>query len=597
MFRTFKTSDCRKLQELSGSGWTFTPLEGSNIGAENYSEKVNVHPNLGKSYKVSVPGCIENIPSFESFRGTGRYEKTFVADGNIRLVFKGVSHTGTVFLDGKELGRHYNAYTPFEFVIKNLPQALHKLEVVVDHRFGEDSALHVPNDYMTYLGITRGVFTQTLGDAFIDYFHVTPILNDGKWQLKVSIRVTNLLNEDLKVHLEVEMPELIEDYDASLHKGSKGPILDKCLNLKPYEGLVTTEIVSLEDVSQSFKSEQISLWSPEHPALYSIKARLVEAGEIIDDNIERFGFRTIETKGSHILLNGKMLRIKGFCRHEDHPMFGCALPFQAMDYDLQLIKDMGANAIRTSHYPNDELFLDLCDERGILVWEENHARGLSEEQMRNPNFESQAEMCIEEMIKNHINHPSIIIWGILNECASDTEYGRQCYAKQYELIRSMDSTRPCSSASCKFMNDICLDLPDIVSYNLYPEWYVEKSSKDWVSENYDWVQKQSGSSGKPFLITEIGAGAIYGYRSPIRSKWTEEYQAEALSHQISAVLQKEGCSGIFIWQFCDARISFEWFQTRPRTMNNKGVVDEYRRPKLSYDVVKELYSSYSDYFE
>lgn len=96
-------------------------------------------------------------------------------------------------------------------------------------------------------------------------------------------------------------------------------------------------------------------------------------------------------------------------------------------------------------------------------------------------------------------------------------------------------------------------------------------------------------------MTEIGAGAIYGYRTPTMCKWSEEYQAKALEDQITGVLEQEGCNGIFIWQFCDVRISFEWFSTRPRTMNNKGIVDEYRRRKLSYDVVKRLYHSYSDY--
>ena len=96
-------------------------------------------------------------------------------------------------------------------------------------------------------------------------------------------------------------------------------------------------------------------------------------------------------------------------------------------------------------------------------------------------------------------------------------------------------------------------------------------------------------------MTEICAGAIYGYRTPTMCKWSEEYQAKALEDQITGVLEQEGCNGIFIWQFCDVRISFEWFSTRPRTMNNKGIVDEYRRRKLSYDVVKRLYHSYSDY--
>ena len=259
-----------------------------------------------------------------------------------------------------------------------------------------------------------------------------------------------------------------------------------------------------------------------------------------------------------------------------------------MDYDLNLFADTGANAVRMSHYPNDSLFLDLCDEKGFFVWEENHARGFSEDMMRNPNFDRQCADCIDEMIRDHFNHPSIIIWGILNECASETEYGRGCYERQFRQIKALDPSRPTSFASCKHYKDICFDLPDIVSMNIYPLWYHDAPVKEYLDDLYNWIQTTEGA-GKPFLITEIGAGAVYGMRSPNMDKWTEEYQEYALSEQIQAVLGKEGCSGIFIWQFCDVRVSREWFKTRPRSLNNKGIVDEYRRPKLAYQTVRKLF--------
>lgn len=118
------------------------------------------------------------------------------------------------------------------------------------------------------------------------------------------------------------------------------------------------------------------------------------------------------------------------------------------------------------------------------------------------------------MITAHYNHPSIYIWGILNECASDTEYGRECYSEQYELIKSLDPYRPRSSASCRFKTDICLGYPEVVSYNIYPKWYHDVPVEDYLDELYQWIQNESEGTGKPFLITEIGAGAIYGYRTP-----------------------------------------------------------------------------------
>ena len=556
MIRTFCTNRIRKTTELSGCLWKFSPCPGELAG---------------KSYPVAVPCCWESLPDFSAYRGVGVFTREFYAKGTIRLVFKGVSHTAKVCVDGNQVGSHYNAFTPFSIVVKGLAEGSHKLEVYADNTFSEDSALHVPNDYMSYGGISRGVVLEELEEAYIEYVHGVPVKEENGWKVKTAVKVNSVSEEDraYKLAVQVEGQDVVTE-EVILKAGQ--------------------EVV----IEKEIKAVDVETWEIEHPTLYQISAVLI-ASQPMDDLIDRFGYREVIVSGKDILLNGKKIRIKGFCRHEDHPMYCCALPFAAIQQDLQIAKDLGANAIRTSHYPNDELFLDLCDEQGIWVWEENHARGLSLEQMQNPNFERQAEDCIREMITAHINHPSIIIWGILNECASETEYGYECYKKQYELIHQMDTSRPRSSASCKFKTDLCFGLPDIVSYNIYPEWYHDSPVGEYLADLYQWVQTGSEGAGKPFLITEIGAGAIYGYRTPSMCKWSEEYQAKALENQITGVLGQEGCSGIFIWQFCDVRISFEWFNFRPRTMNNKGIVDEYRRRKLAYDVVKRLYHSYSDY--
>ncbi|UUZ91978.1 hypothetical protein LJK87_41940 [Paenibacillus sp. P25] len=185
----------------------------------------------------------------------------------------------------------------------------------------------------------------------------------------------------------------------------------------------------------------VEAWSPRSPRLYELELRLFTAEDgasPMDDLIERVGFRTVTTKKGRIQINGEDIVLQGFNRHEDHPLVGAAFPLPLMAKDLDLMADMGANSVRTSHYPNDERFLDLCDERGFCVWEENHARGLSLEQMRNPNFIRQCEQVNKEMVLQHGNHPSIVIWAILNECASDTEEGRVHYKRQLEQIRALD---------------------------------------------------------------------------------------------------------------------------------------------------------------
>lgn len=557
MIRTFDTHQVREQKELTSCLWEFTPCQGENAG---------------KTYKVAMPSCWETYPDFGNYRGEAIYKTTFRAEGNIRLEFKGVSHTATVYVDGEEVARHYNAYTAFEVIVRDLEEGEHVLEVKADNRFSEESALHIPNDYMTYGGITRPVVLELIDDVYINYVHVTPYTcGENCWDTEVKVKLTNISDEAKNVTVSYEFMQ----WGAT-----------ECITIEANSEFEVGS-VSLADMYD------VEVWEPENPKLYNIYVTLSQDNCVIDDMIDRFGFREVKVEGKQILINGKAPRIKGVCRHEDHPQFGCALPYAAMAADLEIIKHLGANSVRTVHYPNDEIFLDLCDEMGILVWEENHARGLSLEDMQNPNFEPQAEKVIEEMIELHYNHPSIYIWGILNECASETEYGKECYRKQFELIKSLDTSRPTSFASCKFKTDVCFGLPDVVSFNIYPLWYHNTPMDEYLNDLYGWIQNDTEGTDKPFLITEVGAGGIYGYRNNYNSKWTEDYQAETLEKQLTAIFDFEDCQGVYIWQFCDVRVSDEWFHARPRTMNNKGIVDEFRRRKLCYNVVKQIYESVS----
>ena len=558
MLRTFETHKIRKYRELTGSNWTFTALSGDMAK---------------ESFPVFTPSNWESYPGFFEYRGCADYITDFRANGNLRLIFEGVSHTAKVYVDDEFVTEHYNAYTPFDAIIKNVEDITHTLKINVDNSFGEKSALHIPNDYMTYGGINRPIALEEISDVFVRFAHVSTKMADASlsWEVTVEISLQNITDS-------VKTVSVISEFAAQ----------------KITWDNVTVPADSALILRNSVICDNITEWSPENPHLYEINTVLYENGIATDDLIDRFGFREIRISGKKILLNNKPILIKGFCRHEDHPEFCAALPAQAMAYDLDLIRDMGANSVRTSHYPNDERFLDMCDERGILVWEENHARGLSLSDMQNPNFEPQAEKVICEMIEAHFNHPSIYIWGILNECASETEYGRECYKKQLALIKSLDSTRPTSFASCKFKTDICLDLPDVVSYNIYPLWYHNTPVKEYLNDLYSWVQNETGGNGKPFMITETGAGGIYGVHTPYDEKWTEEYQAKVVKEQISTILANENCCGVYIWQFCDVRVSREWFHVRPRCMNNKGIVDEYRRKKLAYKEVKEIFEEYGN---
>lgn len=551
MIRLFDTHRIRQVCELDGM-WGLR-MDG-----------------FDKEYTLPVPAVWEQHPDFLAHRGKGTYtRKVYIKkDGNIRLEFKGVSHTAKVYFDGREIAEHYNAFTPFSAVIKNVEAGEHEIRVMVDNTFGEHSALHVPNDYYTYGGITRPVALETVPDTWIKSIRFTPYIKDGRWNAAVDVTVVNLSDVEQTVTV-----------NASL-AGDK------------MTGDVTIEANSEATVKFDERFDDAKAWSDKKPELYYLNAVLSVNGEAIDDLIERVGFRTVEVRGTRLYLNGEPFYMKGFNRHEDYAVDGCAVTLQHIVQDMDLMQDMNANAVRTCHYPNDERFLDLCDERGIFVWEENHARGFVLEQMQNPNFERQCEDCIREMIENHYNHPSIVIWGILNECASETEDGRRMYADQYAQIRSMDRSRPVTSATCRHFTDICLDLPDVVSFNMYTKWYEDDDIADRNEREIEWIRK-SGGEDKPIIVSEVGAAAMYGYRDRSMCKWSEEYQAQLLRDSLEVYMNDDRISGVFIWQFADCRVTAEggWFASRARCHNNKGIVDEYRRPKLAYDTVKKIFKN------
>ncbi len=551
MLRLFETHNVRQYKLMEGT-WDFKA------------------PHKDKIYKIPVPSCWEENPDFYTYRGTATYTREIDVqnDCNLRLVFKGVSHTADVYFDDEFVTHHYNAYTPFDGIIKDVKKGIHTVRVEVDNSFSEKSALHIPNDYFTYGGIIRSCAYEMLGDCYIKNVKFTPVYENGSWYGRIVATVTNLSATDKTVDLSVNLCNKTTEFNS-----------------------VTIEAGATATLEATEAYSDVLVWSNENPNLYYIKSELSENGQVIDDLIDRTGFRTSSTCGKKIMVNGESVYLKGFNRHEYHGSAGCSLPLNLMVKDIEIMLEVGCNAVRFSHYPNDELFIDLCDEYGLLVWEENHARGLYLPDMQNPNFEKQCEDCINEMIEEHYNHPSIIVWGILNECASETPEGREMYKKQYEQIKSLDTSRPTTSATCRYFTDICLDLPDIPALNIYSEWYFEdKGVVEDFTDTIEWMRK-SGAYDKPIIMSEFGGAAIYGYRDPAHRKWSEERQADIIENCLDLYMSSPETAGVFIWQFTDCRVTDEghWFGSRARCHNNKGIYDEYRRPKLAAEVVKKYF--------
>ncbi|MBQ3427460.1 MAG: hypothetical protein IJH37_10020 [Clostridia bacterium] len=304
MTRLFETHYIRQTQELGGM-WDFR--------MEGYS----------KDYRLPVPSVWEQHPDFLSHRGHGTYSKKIYVKktGNIRLEFKGVSHTADVYFDGERIAHHYNAFTPFSAVVRNVTKGGHEIKVEVNNTFGEHSALHTPNDYYTYGGITRPVVLESISDAWIKNVRFTPYMKDGKWNAKIEVLIANESDAPQSVNISSTLAGKEMSSDVSIGADDEALVVFD----EEFDGIIT--------------------WSREEPKLYLLNTVLSVNGKDIDDLIERVGFRIVEVRDTKIYLNGEPMYMKGFNRHEDYAVDGCAVTMQHMVQDMDLMQDMNANAV------------------------------------------------------------------------------------------------------------------------------------------------------------------------------------------------------------------------------------------------------------
>jgi beta-glucuronidase len=314
----------------------------------------------------------------------------------------------------------------------------------------------------------------------------------------------------------------------------------------------------------SFVLPDARIWTLDDPALYELIVR-VDDGKHSDTVIERFGIRIVGTDKGQITLNGQPVKLLGYNRHESHPQFGPALPYSQLVQDLQILKDLNCNFIRGSHYPQDQRFLDLCDESGFLFFEESFSWQHNDRHFSRPDFMEDMELQNRLMVRNSYNHPSVIMWGFLNEGDSHKESSRQAYESCFRAIREEDRTRLITYATNHPLDDLYLELCDVISINTYPGWYEmdDEDPAEEVTRPLDRINQEinlliehknsSNHKNKPLILSEIGAGAIYGWRDSLRSHWTEGYQEDYLETVCTRICEDDALAGVALWQFCDGR--------------------------------------------
>ena len=495
-----------------------------------------------------VPGCADAGKGEPRKKQRGFFRREVVCDGgDTLLTIDGMALRGEVRWDGVTVGKSELPFACEKFRFDAGKPGRHELMIITDNFTWDrlqDQHLALADFY---------VHTGIFGDVTLEQIHPGDVS---------GIAVIPLDHRTGKVEIRVEFFDIAPEKLSVSFDGGKAIEL-------PCSPVLHLEVPDFQ------------VWECDNPHLHSVT---------VNGKSVSFGIRTLDWSGKRLLLNGKAIKLLGVNRHECHPDFGAATPLGLQASDLFKLKQAGFNFIRGSHYPQRKSFLDLCDRLGMLVWEETIGSGATAAQLQTPEFVNLQKKQCRKMVEKSINHPSVIIWGCLNETATDQPCSRKVLQELINEFHNCDPSRPASFASCKGDADLCLDLPDILAFNTYPGWKIDRNAtvNDLEKVEPALLELAAKYPHRPIIISEIGAAGISGDRSGLH--WSENYQAELDEIAVQTVIKNDRFSGIALWQFCDTGsfIEGELMQYRPRCFNNKGIVDEYRRPKMAYLALKKL---------
>jgi beta-glucuronidase len=336
-----------------------------------------------------------------------------------------------------------------------------------------------------------------------------------------------------------------------------------------------------------------ALWSPDSPSLYQLTVELASDGSVFDRYSLPIGIRTVTVDGDALLLNGRPIILTGFGRHEDFPVTGRGLVPAVIVKDYALMKWMGANSFRTTHYPYSEQMMDLADRLGFLVIDETPAVGLF---FQEEGLERRLALCrqyTQEMIARDKNHPSVIMWSLANEPHSLRPAAKPFFRQLYDLAKALDPTRPVTVVSCMGLGEEAFEFLDVMCLNRYFGWYSQSGQLEegcsLLSAELDALYDRYS---KPLILTEFGADAVPGHHAQPPEMFSEEYQAEMLTKYIGVLNSKPFVVGQHVWNLCD----FKTGQAVHRVggINFKGVFTRDRRPKLAAHRLRELWGGKGD---
>lgn len=561
---------------------------------------------------ITIPHCYNAFdavdPDIAYYQGPAWYKTIIETDnpykkGRTILHFEGAGQKTDVFLYTKKIASHIGGYDEFKVdlteAIKDyrasFPNSGNKIPIAVRCDNSRDAEM-IPSDlsdFNLYGGLYRDVNLIYLPEVSVLQLLSDYNLSDNFKETELSISVSLMGN------LETVTPV---SFNIQLQNPANEIVKEIKFASEPWEGV--------KEVAK-FRVKNPSLWNPETPSLYKLKVSLNNEQSIT----ENIGFRKVEfiPKGP-LLVNGERLLLRGTHRHEDHAGLGAAMPKKLMCKEMLMMKSMGVNFIRLGHYQQSSYILDLCDSLGIFVWEEiPWCRG----GLGGDAYQEQARRMLINMIAQHYNHPSVIIWGLGNENDWPGDFDDfdtlkiQAFMSQLnDLAHSLDPNRKTAIRRC----DFCKNIIDVYSPSIWAGWYRGKYI------NYKEVSYSEAMEVNHFLHVEWGASNHAGRHSEdpdigldqIRSisaderdgdflmtggdarvskdgDWSETYACNLIDWHLKEQESMDWLTGTAYWPFKDFSTPLRPENPVPY-VNQKGVVQRDFTPKEAFYVFQSYWT-------
>jgi beta-glucuronidase len=519
-----------------------------------------VEYSFAKSRTLQVPGDWNTQrESLMYYEGPLWYEKDFAyhptAGKRVFLHVGAANYRSYIWINGHTICEHEGGFTSFDCEITQALRDGNNFAVIaVDNTRIADGIPTLKTDWWNYGGLTREVSLVEVPDHFIDEFDLH-LKRGTKNEIEGWVHVQGAAAGS-EVKITIKQGTQTAGVTAKIEADGKAPI--------------------------HFVDDKLQLWSPEHPTLYNVT---LTAGE--DTLQDEIGFRTIETRGTEILLNGEPIFLKGINAHAEAP-FRTGRAYSEKDAETLLgwVHELGGNFVRLAHYPHSERMTRLADRMGILVWSEIPVYWAIH--WEDPAVLGKARSQLSEMIRRDRDKASVILWSVANETPG-TPARTTFLTTLVGDVHQQDPSRLATAAllvrtegNTKIVDDPLGNVLDVLGTNEYVGWY-EHTAADADHTVWD-IRYQ-----KPVIMSEFGGGAKAGVHGDASTRWTEEFQANIYEHQFVMLNQIPQLRGISPWVLMDFRSPLRLLPEIQDNFNRKGLISDDGHKKKAFFVLQKAY--------